>query len=53
MEIKKEPKLTLILDSNVFIKKIDVRSKFDADFCTSPEVIAEIRDEKVSTKHNQ
>jgi len=47
METKKETKLTLILDSNVFIKKIDVRSKYEADFCTVPEVLAEIQDEKV------
>eukprot|EP00826_Nyctotherus_ovalis_P047952 TRINITY_DN559_c0_g1_i26.p2 TRINITY_DN559_c0_g1~~TRINITY_DN559_c0_g1_i26.p2 ORF type:complete len:288 (+),score=93.19 TRINITY_DN559_c0_g1_i26:166-1029(+) len=46
MEGKEESKLTLVLDSNVFIKKIDVRSKYDADFCTVPEVLAEIRDEK-------
>jgi len=48
MEAKKDtPKQTLILDTNVFIKMIDVRQKYDAEFCTIPEVLAEIRDEKV------
>eukprot|EP01022_Parablepharisma_sp_SALTPOND_P032973 TRINITY_DN87979_c1_g1_i1.p1 TRINITY_DN87979_c1_g1~~TRINITY_DN87979_c1_g1_i1.p1 ORF type:complete len:616 (-),score=19.50 TRINITY_DN87979_c1_g1_i1:1028-2875(-) len=49
MEVKKEVKGTLVLDTNVFIKMVDVRQKYDADFCTVPDVLAEIRDEKVLT----
>ena len=47
MKPKVEPKLTLVLDTNVFIKKIDVRQMYDANFYTVPDVLAEIRDEKV------
>ena len=47
MEAKKETKPMLVLDTNVFIKMIDVRGKHDAVFYTTPDVLSEIRDEKV------
>ena len=47
MEAKKQEKDVVVLDTNVFIKMIDVRLKYDATFYTVPEVLAEVRDEQV------
>ena len=49
METKKEAKNMIVLDTNVFIKMINVREKYDATFYTVPEVLAEIKDEQVKS----
>ena len=49
METKKEATNMIVLDTNVFIKMINVREKYDATFYTVPEVLAEIKDEKVNS----
>ncbi len=53
MEAKSQPlHSTVVLDTNVFIKMIDVREKYpNSDFCTVPDVVGEIRDENVPSHY--